>query len=332
MTNLIDGDGLSELLKEPHAADLAGARYFALNLHSFSPSRKAEVTEWIRRQPVPVIGLGGGDSGFAECVDVWVENQDQLNQIATAIETYPKACAILVQVTRVTSELTADSALIMESLGYSTLQGGEEFRHWLSRYRGQNPEKVQDVVADAVVVERKESRLEIRLNSPANRNALSVSMRDGLTEAFKLVTMDPSIAEAQVWGEGPCFSAGGDLTEFGSMNDLAEAHRIRQFRMPARYLAQEAHRYTFHLHGACVGAGIELPAFARHITATPGTWFQLPEIAMGLIPGAGGCVSIPRRIGRQRTNWMAITGDRLDVERALNWGLVDRVVEPWNDE
>ena len=116
------------------------------------------------------------------------------------------------------------------------------------------------------------------------------------------------------------------------MNDLAEAHRIRQFRMPARYLAQEAHRYTFHLHGACVGAGIELPAFARHITATPGTWFQLPEIAMGLIPGAGGCVSIPRRIGRQRTNWMAITGDRLDVERALNWGLVDRVVEPWNDE
>ena len=119
------------------------------------------------------------------------------------------------------------------------------------------------------------------------------------------------------------------MTEFGSMRDLAEAHRIRQARMPARYLAQEAHRYTFHLHGACVGAGIELPAFARHITATPDTWFQLPEIAMGLIPGAGGCVSMPGRIGRQRLNWLAITGDRLDAERALDWRLVDRIVEPW---
>ena len=157
-------------------------------------------------------------------------------------------------------------------------------------------------------------------------------MRDGLTEAFKLVAIDPSIEDAHVWGEGPCFSAGGDLTEFGSMRDLAEAHRIRQARMPARYLAQEAHRYTFHLHGACVGAGIEIPAFARHITATPDTFFQLPEIAMGLIPGAGGCVSIPRRIGRQRTNWLAMTGEKLDAEQALAWGLVDRLVEDWNLE
>ena len=72
--------------------------------------------------------------------------------------------------------------------------------------------------------------------------------------------------------------------------------------------------------------------FARHITATPDTFFQLPEIAMGLIPGAGGCVSIPRRIGRQRTNWLAMTGEQLDAEQALAWGLVDRLVEHWNLE
>ena len=329
MTNLIDRDALSELLKEPNAADAADVRHFALDLDSFDPSEKAEVAEWIRRQPVPVIGVGEDNRGLAECVDVQAENQDQLNQLVRAIEAQPKACAILVQVTRVTSELPTDSALIMESLGYGTLQGGEEFRDWLAGYREQNPAKSQAVVDDAVAVDRNESRLEIRLNSPANRNALSVSMRDGLTEAFKLVAMDRSIEEVHVWGEGPCFSAGGDLTEFGNMRDLAEAHRIRQARMPARYLAQQAHRYTFHLHGACVGAGIELPAFARHITATPDTWFQLPEIAMGLIPGAGGCVSMPGRIGRQRLNWLAITGDRLDAERALDWRLVDRIVEPW---
>ena len=53
---------------------------------------------------------------------------------------------------------------------------------------------------------------------------------------------------------------------------------------------------------------------------------------MGLIPGAGGCVSIPRRIGRQRTNWLAMTGEKLDAEQALAWGLVDRLVEDWNLE
>jgi enoyl-CoA hydratase len=58
----------------------------------------------------------------------------------------------------------------------------------------------------------------------------------------------------------------------------------------------------------------------------------LPEVAMGLIPGAGGCVSIPRRIGRQRMNWLALTGIRLSVEEALAWGLVDRQVEAWYDD
>lgn len=338
MTNLIDRAALSSLLKEPNAADAADFRYFALDLDSFDPRQRAEVAEWIRRQPVPVIGVGGSSRGFTEYVDVVAEDETQLKHLLSGIDARPKASAILVQVTRVTSELPVNSALVVESLGYGTLQGGEEFFEWLAGFREQSPAATDGLKEEklsseeTVVVDRRESRLQIRLNSPANRNALSAPMRDGLTEAFKLVAIDPSIEDAHVWGEGPCFSAGGDLTEFGSMRDLAEAHRIRQARMPARYLAQEAHRYTFHLHGACVGAGIEIPAFARHITATPDTFFQLPEIAMGLIPGAGGCVSIPRRIGRQRTNWLAMTGEQLDAEQALAWGLVDRLVEDWNLE
>ena len=165
------------------------------------------------------------------------------------------------------------------------------------------------------------------LNSPETRNSLSVAMRDALTNAFKLVAMDESITSVQVSGNGPCFSAGGDLGEFGLLVDPAEAHKVRMLRMPARYLAAHATRYHFRLHGACVGAGIELPAFAGHLTATAETFFQLPELDMGLIPGAGGCVSIPRRIGRQRTAYMAVLNKKIPAEEALAWGLVDAVVD-----
>ena len=78
------------------------------------------------------------------------------------------------------------------------------------------------------------------------------------------------------------------------------------------------------LHGPCAGAGIELAAFAGTVAADAGTTCWLPEVGMGLIPGAGGTVSIPRRIGRWRTLYLALTGHRIDVATALAWGLIDR--------
>jgi enoyl-CoA hydratase/carnithine racemase len=79
------------------------------------------------------------------------------------------------------------------------------------------------------------------------------------------------------------------------------------------------------VQGACVGAGVELAAWAADVVAAEDAFFRLPEVAMGLIPGAGGTVSLPRRIGRQRTAWLAITGSRLDAATARAWGLVDRI-------
>jgi enoyl-CoA hydratase/carnithine racemase len=61
------------------------------------------------------------------------------------------------------------------------------------------------------------------------------------------------------------------------------------------------------------------------VVADPATFFRLPEVAMGLIPGAGGTVSLPRRIGRQRTAYLAISGNVLETSTAAEWGLVDRI-------
>jgi enoyl-CoA hydratase/carnithine racemase len=87
---------------------------------------------------------------------------------------------------------------------------------------------------------------------------------------------------------------------------------------------------TFHLHGACIGSGIELPAFAHHLSVDPKTFFQLPELRFGLIPGAGGCVSIARRIGRHRTAWMALSGKKISARKALEWGLIDEIRPEWH--
>ncbi len=81
------------------------------------------------------------------------------------------------------------------------------------------------------------------------------------------------------------------------------------------------------MQGGCVGSGLEMAAFAARLTAAPDAWFQLPELAMGIIPGAGGCVSLSRRIGRQRAALMIISGRRISARTALNWGLVDAIMD-----
>ena len=90
-------------------------------------------------------------------------------------------------------------------------------------------------------------------------------------------------------------------------------------------IAKLGDQLTIRLHGACIGAGIELPAFASRVEADSETWFQLPEVSFGLVPGAGGTVSILKRIGRARLAAMALTGDPLDAATALEWGLIDEI-------
>jgi len=84
-------------------------------------------------------------------------------------------------------------------------------------------------------------------------------------------------------------------------------------------------RMTVRVHGSCIGAGVELPGFARRVVASEDATFRLPEIGMGLIPGAGGTVSLPRRIGAARTMLLALSGIRLSATDAERWGLVDAV-------
>jgi enoyl-CoA hydratase/carnithine racemase len=148
-------------------------------------------------------------------------------------------------------------------------------------------------------------------------------MRDALCEALELAVADSEILEIELSGAGPAFCSGGDLDEFGTLPDPATAHAIRSTRHVARLLFACAGRARARIHGACVGAGIELPAFCGRVVAARDVSIRLPEVGMGLVPGAGGTCSLPRRIGRQRCAWLALCGRAVDAETALRWGLVD---------
>ncbi len=269
-------------------------------------------------------GLSREHAAWSQAFDVVLDEDAELPSITKNILANPIASLALVQLLRHSAALSVHRGLVAESLVYSTLQSGPEFAAWLrDRKRPRIPEPQDE---PAVSVLRDGSRLHITLNRPDRRNAFSAEMRDGLVEALQVVDSDASIEEVILRGAGPAFCSGGDLAEFGTLPDPATAHVIRSTRNPARLLARCADRVRSELHGPCVGAGIELPAFTARVRARRDATFWLPEVSLGLVPGAGGSVSLPRRIGRQRTNYLALSQAHIDAECALRWGLVDELV------
>ena len=287
-----------------------------------STEETADLARWLGELPCPVIAVGEPGSVLAQAADALVASAEAAAPLLANIRPSPIAASVLVQLLRLTAQLPLGPALTAESLAYSTLQSGPEFARWLAAHRAVAPAPHSDT-GPAVLMQREEDTLLLTLNRASNRNAMTMELRDALIEALQLVQADDSIASVLLDARGKCFSTGGDLTEFGTAPDPATAHAVRTLALPGRELAAVAGRVNVRVHGACVGSGIEFPAFAGRIEAAADSWFQLPELQFGLIPGAGGCVSIARRIGRQRTAWLALSGARIKAATALDWGLVD---------
>lgn len=260
----------------------------------------------------------GDDRCSVEVADL----EAALDRVKSSVAAAPLAAATAPGVLRLTASATVADGLTTESLAYSALLAGPEFQRWRTTHRRRD---MPATVGDAVLLERTGPRLDVLLNRPHRRNAFSRDLRDGLVEAFDLARLDDSITAVDLRGAGPAFCSGGDLDEFGTSADPVTAHLIRTERSVARRIDAVRDRVTAHLHGACVGAGIELPSFAGRVVARSSAWFRLPELAMGLIPGAGGTVGITRRIGRWRCAYLTLTGVTLDADTALAWGLVDEL-------
>ncbi|WGL54030.1 enoyl-CoA hydratase/isomerase family protein [Nocardioides sp. BP30] len=250
----------------------------------------------------------------------WVAADDAaIDRIAATASQAPGATLVLTQLLPLAARATVYDGLQAESLAYSMLLAGPEFAAW----RAGTPAGPPPEDDDPVLIDRTGDVLTLTLNRPERHNAFGRGVRDALIDALEIARLDDSVHEVVLRGAGRSFCSGGDLDEFGTAADPVAAHAVRLGRSAGWAVHRIRERVRARLHGACIGAGIEVPAFAARVDAADGTWFRLPELSMGLVPGAGGTVSMTHRIGPHRTAFMALTGDRIDLETALEWGLVD---------
>ncbi|OBH14890.1 enoyl-CoA hydratase/isomerase family protein [Mycolicibacter sinensis] len=251
---------------------------------------------------------------------------EALADLADRCRRRPHAAAICDDVLRaVDPAAPARAGVVTESLAYSVLQAGPEFAGWLAE-RG--PATAPDT-SDPVVIDRDGDTLRLRFNRPQRHNAFTNAMRAALLDGLAVATADTSIDEVVLCGTGRSFCSGGDLAEFGGFTDVPSAHLARTRYSPALALdaltARLGKRCRAEIHGQVLGSGLEMAAFCGRVRAHPETVLGLPELNLGLIPGAGGTVSITRRIGRWRTAYLILSGRTIDAPTALRWGLIDEI-------
>ena len=152
-------------------------------------------------------------------------------------------------------------------------------------------------------------------------NALGAVVRQGLVAEVNRLNADPRVKVIVLHGAGRLFSAGADLAEFGKAAPpptLPEA-LARIAKSPKPVIAV--------LHGVAFGGGLELALAAQVRIGLPGVRLSLPEVKLGLIPGAGGTQRLPRLIGTKAAADMVCSGREVAAEEALSLGLLDRLAE-----
>ncbi len=323
MLHTSDGK-LATLVSSPFAAEsLSDAEGFVVLTSPDGTDADAEVAARLASLPCVVIARGRSPGARPPMADVVPEDGvATVDDLLRTIGENPIAATSLAMLLR-HGHHSPGPGLVAESAVFSLLQSGVEFTTWRSSrtIRPKAPE-----AQPPVRLERQGDRLDIVLNRPQVRNALNRSMRDGLLNGLALAGADPTLTHIVLRGEGPAFSSGGDLDEFGTFADPASAHLVRLTTSIGRAIHELGSRLSVQVHGPCAGSGVELAAFAAHVVARPDFTATLPEVQLGLIPGAGGTVSITRRVGRHRTALLALSGARIDATTALGWGLVDEVV------
>jgi enoyl-CoA hydratase/carnithine racemase len=175
-----------------------------------------------------------------------------------------------------------------------------------------------------VEVERAGPLARIFLNRPEKANALNSAMLSELGAAVRSLAGDESLRAAALTARGRTFCGGADTAELKSLTPanagafVEKIHNVCQAirALPVPVLAQ--------MHGAVIGAGLEIAAACDLRVAAEGTKFAMPEVRLG-IPSVVEAALLPRLMGSGRAAWLVLTGEAIDARRALEWGLIEEI-------
>ncbi len=162
----------------------------------------------------------------------------------------------------------------------------------------------------------------ITLNRPAARNAINGALRRGLFDAVDRLDNDPNVRAMVLTGADPAFCAGIDLKALAE-SESALGSGATDRRLPFEHLTKPL---IGAVNGPCVTGGFELALGCDLLIASERAAFADTHVRVGVMPGWGMTVLLPQAIGRRRAHQMSFTGDYIDAERALDWGLVNEVV------
>ena len=181
-------------------------------------------------------------------------------------------------------------------------------------------------MSDPVRFDRRGAVGVITLDNPPV-NALSLPLRTGLRDALAAGLDDPEIEAFVIHSAGRMFSAGADIREF----DTGVAGESPTLPELIAQIEDSPKPVVVALHGTAVGGGCELPLACHARVAVPGTRIGLPEVTLGIVPGAGGTQRLPRLIGVLPALEAIVSGKPMDAERAHELGLVDELVMDGQD-
>ena len=179
-------------------------------------------------------------------------------------------------------------------------------------------------MTDTVVTTRTDGVLEIRLNRPEKKNALTRDMYEAMVAAFDQVDADPTLRVALLTGTGDTFTSGNDIGDFQSRaagNSESSASRF----LPTISSMQKP--LIAAVNGAAIGVGTTMLMHCDLIVAARSARFVMPFTSLGLVPEAASSLLFPRLLGNQRASALLLLGEPLDAMTAQDWGLVNRVVE-----
>ncbi len=303
---------------------IEGDRSAWSELAALGADDRAEIRRFLGHVAALTVGVGPAARWLAPAFDLWTIDPVEADRWEKGFDRAPKAATAAALLVRGAAAASGDvwSGLVAESTTYSLLQAGPELRQWLAT---RAPGSAAPDTGPRVRVERRGRLWEIVLTRPDRHNALDARMRDELHAALDEARAQPD-APVVLRGDGPSFCSGGDLDEFGTAPGPVESHAVRLGRSLALLVAELAPRIVVGIHGSCLGAGIELPAFAGRVVAADDARVGLPELDLGLLPGAGGTVSILRRAGSGVLLDLLLSGGTIGADAALAVGLVDEVV------